>query len=142
MGNIARHGLLTPPYPHNITSNTLQNVPPSQITFSWCAYPKYMAVGPNFYLSSQSICFVGFWVSYCGWFYTWQTWICSYVPKYSSQSYSFTISKCFLSFLVFSPELPPLLLILVSYLEREISGNAMIISVYKWKWWSNSIVFK
>ena len=35
MGNIARHGLLTPPHPHNITSNALQNVPPSQITFSW-----------------------------------------------------------------------------------------------------------
>ena len=71
MGNIPRHGLLTSPYPQNITSNTLQNVPPSQITFSWCAYPKYMAVGPNFYLGSQSICFMGFWVSYCGWFYAW-----------------------------------------------------------------------
>jgi len=33
---------------------------------------KRMAIGPNLYLGLQPICFVGFWVSYCGWFYTQQ----------------------------------------------------------------------
>ena len=43
-----------------------------------CAYPKYMAIGFNLYLGSQSICFVGFWVSYYGWSYVQQTQIYFY----------------------------------------------------------------
>ena len=37
-----------------------------------------MAIGFNLYLGSQSICFVGFWVSYCEWSYAQQTQIYFY----------------------------------------------------------------
>ena len=37
-----------------------------------------MAIGLNLYLGSQSICFVGFWVSYYGWSYARQTQIYFY----------------------------------------------------------------
>ena len=42
-----------------------------------------MAIGLNLYLGSQSICFVGFWVSYCGWSCAWQP---EYTPVYSDLS--------------------------------------------------------
>ena len=32
-------------------------------------HPKYKTVGLVSYLGSQSICFMGFWISYYGWFY-------------------------------------------------------------------------
>ena len=43
----------------------------------------HMIIGPNIYLDSQSICFVGFWVSYCGWTYARQP---EYTPVYSNLS--------------------------------------------------------
>ena len=48
----------------------------------YCVYPKYMAIGLNLYLGSQSICFAGFWVSYYGCSYARQTQIyfCFLVP--------------------------------------------------------------
>ena len=46
-----------------------------------CAYPKYEAIGPNLYLGSQSICLVGFCVSYYGWSYAQQTQIQFYFLK-------------------------------------------------------------
>ena len=67
-----------------------------------------MAIGHNLYLGSQSICFVGFWVFYCGWFYTWQTQIYLYFLTTFSLPNRITpllfLSVCSL-FLVLFPEL-------------------------------------
>ena len=65
-----------------------------------------MAIGLNLYLGSQFICFVSFWVSYCGWSYARQTQIYFYflVPFFLPDritpllSLSLSLSKCLLSF--------------------------------------------
>ena len=74
-----------------------------------------MAIGLNLYLGSQFICFVSFWVSYCGWSYARQTQIYFYflVPFFLpdritpllSLSLSLSLSVYSL-FLVLFPELP------------------------------------
>ena len=79
------------------------------ILYIYCAYPKYMAIGLNLFLGSQSICFVGFCVSYCGWFYARHTQIHSYLPKpiFLPHKITHLLSlSVLLFFLVFFPKLP------------------------------------
>ena len=79
------------------------------ILYIYCAYPKYMAIGLNLFLGSQSICFVGFCVSYCGWFYARHTQIHSYLPKPIFLPHKITpllSLSVLLFFLVFFPKLP------------------------------------
>ena len=76
-----------------------------------------MAIGLNLYLGSQSICFVGFWVSYCGWSYAR---LLEHTPVYSNLSLYLLESLSFrVTALFFRPSLQscqPSLPILSSYL--------------------------
>ena len=64
-------------------------------------------------------------------------------PPFSQSHPLFSEVVTLLSFcLLLSVSNHPLLLILVSYSWCEVSGSVMIIPDYKWKWGSNSIVFK
>ena len=64
-------------------------------------------------------------------------------PPFSQSHPLFSEVVTLLSFcLLLSVSNHPLLLILVSYSQREVSGSVMIIPDYKWKWGSNYIVFK
>ena len=69
-----------------------------------------MAIGLNLYLGSQSICFVGFWVSYCGWSYARQAQIHFYfltpfsIPNIITSLLSLSVYPLFLVlFLELSP---------------------------------------
>ena len=78
-----------------------------------CAYPKYKTVVLDSYLGSQSICFVGFWISYYGWSYARQAQICFYFLTHFILPHSITylLSLSVHSiFLVFFPELSTLFL--------------------------------
>ena len=68
-----------------------------------------MAIGPNLYLDSQSICFVGFWVSYCGWSYARQAqiYLCFLTPSSIPNRITHLLSLSVYSlFLVLFLELP------------------------------------
>ena len=77
-----------------------------------------MTIGLNFYMGSQSICFVGFWVSYCGWSYARQP---EYTPVYSNLSLYLTellslIVTAFFPLNLLSRIANPIFLISFSYL--------------------------
>ena len=83
--------------------------------YDWCyVYPNYKTVGLGSYLGSQSICFVGFWISYCEWSYARQAQICFYfltpftLPHWITLLFSLSIHSIFL---VLFPEFPHLLFI-------------------------------
>ena len=61
-------------------------------------HTQCMAIGLNLYLGSQSICFMGFWISYCGWSYAWQP---EYTHVYSNPSLYLTESLSLLERLLF-----------------------------------------
>ena len=68
-----------------------------------------MAIGLNLYLGSQSICFVGVWVSYCGWSYARQAQIyfCFLTPFFIPNRVTPLLPLSVYSlFLVLFPKLP------------------------------------
>ena len=111
-----------------------------------CGHPKYMTVGLNSCLGLQSICFMGFWISYYGWSYARQALICLFFLTPFTLPHRITLFA-FFEYLLYFPSIlssffqPPFPLP-ISYLQLNISGWAMITLDNQWAWGSNSIISK